>query len=304
MTTKLTWTFLLFSLLGLLFYAFNLTQIYAASQNYSSGYYINLSGGGADVNGNIGGYNDEADCQPGNGVCYARNRNNSQNYANGHTDKYICNGRVTNCDNTNSPGNVVSFNTGYSQTISGASCGQTVQLDVFDGNSLHGFMTWYAGDCAYGGAASPQPGNVTVTTCNNRIISQATLQQELRGAGYPGPWGDVNTELAAFNRAACPSQPTPTPTPSPTPVPVGGTTNTTTYVYVYPSPSPTPSPTVKIVTAAAPVQKTAPQKTVYVQAQNLPATGPEAAVTLLLTGAPIGFLFRKIAQRISENYII
>ncbi len=303
MTIRITWTVLLFSLLGLVFYAFNLTHAYAA-QNYGSGYYINLSGGGADVNGNIGGYNDEADCQPANGVCNAKNRVTGQNYANGNTQKYICNGRVLNCDNTNAPGNVVSSSVGYSQSISGASCGQTVQLDVFDGNSLHGFMTWYAGDCAYGGAASPTPGTNTVTTCNNHILTQAQMDQELRNAGYPGPWGDVNTELAAYNRAACPGaspQPSPNPTPTPTPTPTQSpAAGATTIYYIYPSAQPSASPAVRIITAAAPVR----QQRAYTQPQKLPATGPEAAATLLLTGAPIGFLLRKIAKKISDDYII
>lgn len=307
MTTRLTWTFLFLSLLGIIFYAFSLTRVYpwtsyayAANQNYGSGYYINLSGAGADMNGNIGSYNDEADCQQSNGVCNAKNRNTGQNYANGRVDKYICNEKTANCDNSHSS-NVISTNSGYSQSISGASCGQTVQLDVWDGNALHGYMTWYAGDCAYGGAASPPPGTVTVTTCNNRIISQSTLENELRGAGYPGPWGDINTELAAFNRAACP-QGGPQPSPvSASPVPTPSPQIITNTVYVYPSPAPTQ--VVRIITAAAQPSSSPRERVVYTQPKSLPSTGNEAA-TLLLTGGPIGFLLKKIAQKLSQDYII
>ncbi len=161
-----------------------------ASVNYGSGFYTNLCGGGADVNGNIGGYNCEASCNTGSGVCEAP--------AGGHVDRYVCNGKITNCDNTNAPGNVVSFSTGGSKSLTeSVSCGQTVQLDAFDGgNSLKGFMTWYSGDCA---ATNQAP----VTTCRNETKSWDQLLFELRAMNYPGPW-DRDSSIAAYNRAACP----------------------------------------------------------------------------------------------------
>lgn len=293
------WLLATFGVLALLFWSVNFETVFAA-QNYGSGYYINLSGSGADLNGNIGNYNDEADCQQSNGICNAKNRNTGQNYSYGRVDKYICNGKVTNCDNTNSPNSVVSVTSGYSQSISGASCSQTVQLDVFDGSALHGYMTWYSGDCAYGGTSTQN----TVTTCNNRILSQSTLETEIRNAGYPGPW-DLASELAAFNRAACPSgAPAPSPYIAPTPPPVvyGGTTTNTTYVYVYPSPLPQPTPTIQYVNVNVPQSQTPTQK-VYLVPKSLPKTGPEN-FAILLAGFPIGYIFRKIAHKISEKYII
>lgn len=66
---------------------------------------------------------------------------------------------------------------------------------------------------------SSQPVTNMVTTCKG-TMNQSDMESQLRGANYPGPW-DVNSEIAAFNRAACPStpvvqQPTSTPAPAPT----------------------------------------------------------------------------------------
>lgn len=310
-----------------------------ASQNirFGNGYYTNLSGGGADIDGNIGGYSDEADCNTGSGVCNAKNRNNGQNYSGGYVLRYLCYGRVTNCDNSH--GNVTQTSgQSYSQSIdSSTSCGQTVQLDVFDGgNGLHGFMTWYSGDCS--SSSTPQPGISTVTTCNGHVLSQSQLESELRGANYPGPWGDLGTELGAYNRAACPGS-TPVPavtyvyqTPYPTPTPV--------VTYVYSTPYPTPAPqTIVVYGGVAPTTTTstasniiyyfwpspppAPvvNKTVYVYPSpasqqggptpiatssskggvtTLPKTGsPISEAAYFLGLVPVGFFLRKIGSIVS-----
>lgn len=236
-----------------------------ANITFGNGYFINLSGGGADLNGNINNYNDEALCSTSQGFCQATNRNTNQDYANGRVERYVCNGKTLNCDGAHNSGLISGPTVGKKLFIDGSvSCGKTVQLDVFDGNSLHGFMTWYSGDCPAPSSSStscseqpsqyPQcggtcngitypsdhtvmvtknvnnscqvsfqcqdlgklagqcnnPGSPTpemVTTCNGRHIDRATLESELRGANYPGPWGDLQTELDAFNRAACPSSP-------------------------------------------------------------------------------------------------
>ncbi len=257
----------------------------APSFTFRGGYYINLAGGGADANGNINAYNDEADCDPAAGICKAKNKNNGQDYSGGNVQKYICSGKVINCDNTNAPGKVIkgpdysSIHYIYDTNYAPIQCDQTIQLDVFNGsNVLKGFMTWYSGACV----GTPTPA-ATVTTCNNRTITQAVLEQELRTAGYGGPW-DLASALAAFNRAACPTPiptpvPTPLATPRPTPssTPQGGTT-------VVASPSLTPSPKASVKPSPSP----SPEAQLPAAGNSLPLIVASTAGIILLI---IGFAF-------------
>ncbi len=85
------------------------------------------------------------------------------------------------------------------------------------------------GQCAVPAPQQPapqQPAPVTqtqtYTMCDGRVKNWDQIQSELHVAGYPGPW-DVNSSIAAYNRAACPTpqpQPAPQPQPQPQPAPV------------------------------------------------------------------------------------
>lgn len=205
--------FLTFSLI-LISLLFSVSVRANANITYHGGYYTNLSGAGADINGNISNYNDEADCSTSQGYCKARNRNTNQDYSGGRVDEYVCNGKFTNCDFSHNGGSLMPSHTwpdsAYIHYIydtnmpsSYTDCNHTIQLDVYDGGStLHGYMTWYSGDCS---TTTTTSNPEKIITCDNRTIDQATLENELRGAGYNGPWNDINAELIAFDHAACPN---------------------------------------------------------------------------------------------------
>src|SRR5438067_2488721 len=93
-----------------LIFILGITPTAYANQNFTfhGGYYINLAGGGADLNGNINNYNDDADCSASLGYCTAKSRVTGLNYINGNVQKYICTGKLLNCDLTYSPSQVIS----------------------------------------------------------------------------------------------------------------------------------------------------------------------------------------------------
>jgi len=144
-------------------------NVRAASFPWGSGFYINLYGGGADPNGNIGDYNGEAACNIATGTCIAQNRLNGQFYESGNVQRYICRGKVLNCDNTFAASGLIS-GPEYGKTLdmTNPGCDRTVQLDVFDknmGGTLKGYMTWYSGDCsAVRAAVVPTPTPTTTPT--------------------------------------------------------------------------------------------------------------------------------------------
>lgn len=213
----------------------NIEEDAAPSQTYDIGYYINLAGGGSDPNGNIGAYNDEADCQPSAGVCFARNKNTGQAYPEGHVQKYICQGKYTNCDNTNAPGKVIKgpdYSTvHYIKDINYApiQCDQTIQLDVFDkvNGTLKGFMVWYSGACT----TTPTP--VASPSPSPRISPSPSPRLS--------PTPVVSPVLSPTPASSPRVSPSPSASPSPTQSPVGGVAS--------PIPSPTPkispTPTIK-----------------------------------------------------------
>lgn len=125
--------------------------------NFERGYYTNLYGSGENIDGGgIDNYTGDADCDPRLGTCFARNKNNPvESFAN--VQKYTCNGKTTHCDYNHSP-QPISLDYGMAYSVSsGAQCGQTIQLDVFDkSNNLRGYMTWYSGDCVVP-TATPMP---------------------------------------------------------------------------------------------------------------------------------------------------
>lgn len=168
----------------------------AENFKYGSGFYINLYGGGADLNGNIGGYSGEADCRPNDGVCYITNKTTGQKYSEGHVQRYICEGKVLNCDNTHAPGKVLKGpEVSTSQTIGSVECDRTVQLDVFDkpvgSGTLKGYMTWYSGTCPIAVVSTP-----TSTPSPTPTLSPTPTPTQQAYGGVL----------------------TPTPTPTPTPV--------------------------------------------------------------------------------------
>ncbi len=129
----------------------------SANMTYGSGEYINLCGSGTAATFNsCGGH-----CNTNTGSC---------SYPSTTVVKYTCDGREPDCRSNES-----NFST-Y-QSVSGTSCGKTVQIDVFskkcresngswscgDGD-LKDYIVWYSGDC---GSTTPNPTPTPTNTCKN-----------------------------------------------------------------------------------------------------------------------------------------
>lgn len=131
----------------------------AFAMTYGSGTYTNLCGSGYSANSN----SCNGGCNTGSGSCSSSGSN---------VVKFVCDGRQTECTSNES-----SFSN-Y-QSVSGVSCGKTVQIDVFNKNcranggwscgtndgSLKDYIVWYSGDCT-NTQPSPTP-TPTSDTCSN-----------------------------------------------------------------------------------------------------------------------------------------
>lgn len=180
----LSWIFLVFAFL--LLSSFFSPKAFAAL-NYGNGEYTNLCGTGYAATANTC----NKGCNTGNGSCTS-----TQHYV----VKYTCNGRVTECRSNESD-----FAT--SQSLSGAGCGKTVQIDVFTKNCRTGgswncgdsdlldYMVWYSGDC--GGTtprATPTP------TPKEKHISSCDELRMVSGAGSFAPTNITLRARASDNR--------------------------------------------------------------------------------------------------------
>lgn len=142
------------------------TQV-SARITYSSGEYTNLCGSGTSATHNsCGGH-----CNTNTGSC---------SYPSSSVVKYTCDGRQTECRSNES-----SFST-Y-QSVSGTSCGKTVQIDVFnkncrsgdggwscDDSNLKDYIVWYSGDCQAQPTPPPQ---------NNSCANYEPINTQFREAG-------------------------------------------------------------------------------------------------------------------------
>lgn len=134
--------------LGLLAFTFPIFDAFAV-MSYGTGYYTNICGTGTAATANLC----NRGCAPQSGSCSAS----------GNTVvRFTCDGKRTECRDNES-----SF-TNY-QSVSGAACGKTVQIDVYnktcrtngwwscnDGDMLDYFV-WYAGDCPATPSNTPVP---------------------------------------------------------------------------------------------------------------------------------------------------
>lgn len=154
----------------------------AAAFPFGTGYYINLYGGGADPNGNIGDYNGEAACDISTGTCMAQNRNTGQMYPDGNVQRYVCSGKQLNCDNSHT--NSVISGPEYAKTLSitNQPCDRTVQLDVFDSmnGNMKGYMTWYSGEC-------PKPTPTAAPTPTPATPTPEARVSQVKAAENPTP---------------------------------------------------------------------------------------------------------------------
>lgn len=130
-----------------------LSQTHAA-MTFGSGYYTNLCGsqGAADTDSCNQG------CDPSSGTCTVADKNN--------VIKYVCDGNLAAC-------RVNGSGFAPTQSVNGATCGQTVEIDVYKKtcNTIFGwfcndsdrldYMVWYAGDCAGQPATTPPSGYQT-----------------------------------------------------------------------------------------------------------------------------------------------
>ncbi len=143
---------LLITLLGLFVY---LPQA-SAALSYGGGIYTNICGTGLNATANLC----NRGCNPGTGSCSA-----SGNVV----VKFTCNGRLSECRDNES-----SFATNHS--LNGASCGKTVQIDVFNKNcrangswncqadDMLDYMVWYSGDCQTNPTPTPTPTPINTPT--------------------------------------------------------------------------------------------------------------------------------------------
>ncbi len=129
-----------------------------ASLGYGQGYYTNLCGSGTNATA----YSCNLGCNPTLGSCQSNNNG---------VVKWTCSGKWTQC---------LSSESGWDnyEDLSGAACGTTVQLSLFDKKcrrddgtwdsscNLLGYVVWYSGDC------TPGYVNVPVST---RAVTQVTV---------------------------------------------------------------------------------------------------------------------------------
>jgi hypothetical protein len=127
----------------------------AYALSYGSGVYTNICGTGTAATGNTC----NRGCNTANGSCSSGGQN---------VVKFTCDGRQIECRNNES-----TFST--SQSLSGASCGKTVQIDVFTKNCRVGgwtcsdsdmldYMVWYSGDCQSNSTPTPTPTPTPIAT--------------------------------------------------------------------------------------------------------------------------------------------
>ena len=182
-----------------------------AALSFDGGYYTNLCGSGISAAGDTC----NAGCDPTQGTCTS-----SQPFV----VKYSCDGKQGTCRN-----NASHF--GTSQTLVGATCGTTVELDVYKKScqTLFGwfcndsdradYMTWYAGDCngttttqTYA-TPTPEPSmssctSLAVTHGNNSGVP-ATVSFSAAGTDSAGPitdylyyFGDGQQQETANNQVS------------------------------------------------------------------------------------------------------
>lgn len=182
-------------------------QVYAGTR-FGSGEYINICGSGLNADGNGCGRG----CNVGSGTCSASGP---------YVVKFTCDGKSSN-------GQCLSNEETFATSASlNASCGKTVQIDVFNkkcrdssgnwvcGNGdLQDYIVWYSGDCSSTSTPTPTPtpGN---RSCNSDCSADSDCASGLTCyVGYCR-----NRSCFTNNTCNCGTTPTPTPTPTATPYP-------------------------------------------------------------------------------------
>ncbi len=167
-----------------------------AAIGFGSGIYTNLCGSGTNGQGDTC----AKGCDTTQGTCTSPGP---------YVVKYSCNGKQTSCRNDASH-----FDT--TQTVAGAMCGNTVEIDVYkkscqtlfgwfcSDNDRVDYMTWYAGDCnssstSYAGSVQVTPtpapseqsscSSLSITKGNNSLIP-ATVSFSAQGSDSAGPISD------------------------------------------------------------------------------------------------------------------
>ncbi len=221
---------------------------------YGGGEYTNLCGSGTAADQ----YACVANCDPGQGSCAGSNNG---------VVKWTCDGRVDDC--TNLGGESTWENT---QNFSGAQCGKTYQIDVFDKNcraagggagqwapdcQLLGYMVWYSGDCP-NQPPSCNPGALNMSVTPQAVQKGNTVQYVASGSEgslyIDDSWsGGVNCTGAFWGTKTCTatSQGTyqwshfwrscngdPSNLANCSPV----CQKSTSYIIIDPTPTPTPTP--------------------------------------------------------------
>ncbi|MBI5151493.1 MAG: PKD domain-containing protein [Candidatus Pacebacteria bacterium] len=174
---------LLFAFVVLIF----ATQVYA-NLKYGSGEYVNICGTGLAATEN----KCNKGCDTSSGTCSA-----SGNYV----VKFTCNGRTSDGECRS---NETSFST--SQSLSGTTCGKTVQIDVFDRTcrnqygqwetcALQDYIVWYSGDCS--------------TTTTQRSCNESCSANSDCGSGLTCYSGSCRNPSCASQSSCQCSPPTP-----------------------------------------------------------------------------------------------
>lgn len=191
---------LFYLLLFFLGYVLFTSQVIAAV-TYGSGVYTNLCGTGMSATANTC----QKGCNTGNGSCSAGGN---------QVVKFTCDGKLGECRSNES-----SFTT-Y-QSVSGTSCGKTVQIDVFSkqcrvngnwvcgDNDLQDYMVWYSGDCAVQQpTATPRPTSTPQPTSTPKPTATPKPTTTPRPTATPAPTQNAscnNLEVIAGNNAYIPA---------------------------------------------------------------------------------------------------